>query len=50
MGFVDNELDMISLFSYTLSQIDRTQVFMFKDSTLALEPFELDQLVQFDFK
>ena len=39
MRFVDNELDMISLFSYTLSQIDRTQLFVFKDSTLASEPF-----------
>jgi len=54
MSVVDDELDIMSLFRDALAQIDGIQVFGFKDSTLALEHFRLNQsnynLVLSDFR
>jgi hypothetical protein len=44
MSVVDDEQDIMSLFSDALSEIEDASVFGFIDSTLALEHFKLHQL------
>ncbi len=44
LSVVDDEPDIMSLFTEALSQIGDTEVFGFIDSTLALEHFKLHQL------
>lgn len=44
ISVVDDERDIMSLFTDALSQIGDTSVFGFIDSTLALEHFKLHQL------
>jgi DNA-binding NtrC family response regulator len=44
MSVVDDEHDIMSLFSDALSEIEDASVFGFIDSTLALEHFKLHQL------
>ena len=44
LSVVDDELDIMSLFTDALSQFGDTNVFGFIDSTLALEHFKLHQL------
>ena len=44
ISVIDDELDIMSLFTDALSQFGDTSVFGFIDSTLALEHFKLHQL------
>ena len=44
LSVVDDEPDIMSVFTNALSQIGDTDVFGFIDSTLALEHFKLNQL------
>jgi DNA-binding NtrC family response regulator len=54
LSVVDDELDIMSLFRYALSQIEDTSVIGFTDSVHALEHFKLNQsnysLILSDFR